>query len=63
MGKGKVHYIEVISDSDGEEEVGRAQGSEHSSSYDEKSRVEDKDVEKPHVKAKFGFISTLSGVP
>jgi hypothetical protein len=35
MGKGKVHYIEVLSDSDGEEEAGRAQGSEHSNSDDE----------------------------
>jgi hypothetical protein len=35
MGKGKVHYIEVLSDSDGKEEAGRAQGSEHSNSDDE----------------------------
>jgi hypothetical protein len=35
MGKGKVHYIEVLPDSDEEEEAGREQGSEHNSSDDE----------------------------
>jgi hypothetical protein len=53
MGKGKVHYIEVISDSDREEEVGQTRGGEQSNMDDEQ----------PHVEAKGGTISSLSGVP
>jgi len=53
MGKGKVHYIEVISYSDGEVEVGQAHGSQHRITNDEK----------PHMEAKGGVIATLSGVP
>jgi hypothetical protein len=53
MGKGKVHYIEVLSDSDGEEEAGQAQGNEHNSLDDEQ----------PHEEVKGGTIATLSGVP
>jgi hypothetical protein len=53
MGKGKVHYIEVLSDSDGEEETGQAQDNEHDSPVDEQ----------PHEEVKSGAIATLSGVP
>jgi hypothetical protein len=53
MGKGKVHYIEVLSDSDGEEEKGQEQESEHDSLVDEN----------PHEEVKSGAIATLSGVP
>jgi hypothetical protein len=53
MGKGKVHYIEVLSDSDGEEETGQAQESEHDSPIDEH----------PYEEVKSGVISTLSSVP
>jgi hypothetical protein len=53
MGKGKAHYIKVLSDSDGDQEVGQSQGNEHNSLDDEK----------PHEEVKGGTISTLSGVP
>jgi hypothetical protein len=53
MGKGKVHYIEVLSYSDGEEEAGQAQDNEHDSPV----------VEHPHEEVKSGTISTLFGVP
>jgi hypothetical protein len=54
MGKGKVHYIEVHSDSDEEEEEAtQGQGNEQGDSSDEQPRVE----------AKGGTIATLSGTP
>lgn len=49
MGKGKVHYIEALFDSDGEEEAEQIQSSEHSSSDDEE--------------IKSGVIAILSGTP
>jgi hypothetical protein len=63
MGKGKVHYIEVLPDSDEEEEAGREQGSEHNSSDDEQPRVEAKGVEQQCIETKGVTIATLSGVP
>jgi hypothetical protein len=53
MGKGKVHYIEVLSNSDREEEAGLAQGNEHNCSDDEQ----------PHEEVKGETIATLSSVP
>jgi hypothetical protein len=54
MGKGKVHYIEVHSDSDEEEEeVTQEQGNEQGGSSDEQPREEAKGV----------TIATLSGTP
>jgi hypothetical protein len=63
MGKDKVFYIEVLSNSDGEEEAGRAQGNKHNIPDDEQPRMEDKDFEQTRVEAKGGTISTLSGGP
>jgi hypothetical protein len=53
MGKGKVHYIEVHSDSDEEEEVAPEQGNEKGDSTEEKPQEEAKEV----------AIATLSGTP
>jgi hypothetical protein len=53
MGKGKMHYIEVLLDSDEEEAKKRVQDNELNSSYDEK----------PHEEAKGGTIATLSCTP
>jgi hypothetical protein len=54
MGKGKVHYIEVHSDSDEEEEEAtQGQGNKQGDSSDEQPRVE----------AKGGTIATLLGTP
>jgi hypothetical protein len=44
MGKGKVHYIEVHSDSDEEEEVASEQGIEQGDSIEEKPQEEAKEV-------------------
>jgi hypothetical protein len=53
MGKGKVHYIEVLSDSYEEEEAQQVQDNEHDRSVDEQ----------PHEEVKSGAITTLPSVP
>jgi hypothetical protein len=54
MGKGKVHYIEVHSNSDKEqEEVTQEQGNEQGGSSDEQPREEAKGV----------IVATLLGTP
>jgi predicted aspartyl protease len=53
MGKGKAHYIEVLSDSEEEEEAEKVQDNEQDKSTDEK----------PHEEVKSGAITTLLSVP
>jgi hypothetical protein len=53
MGKGKAHYIEVLSDSEEEEEAEQVQDSEQDKSTDEQL----------HEEVKSGAIATLSSVP
>lgn len=53
MGKGKVHYIEVLLDSGEEEEAGQVQDGEHSSG----------DVEQPSVETHGRTIVVLLGAP
>jgi hypothetical protein len=53
MGKGKLHYIKVLPNSDGEEEEGQAQGNEQ-------NNLDDGQL---HEEVKGGIISTLSCVP
>jgi hypothetical protein len=53
MGKGKAHYIEVLSNSEEEEEAKQAQDCEQKKSIEEH----------PHGEAKSGAITTLSSVP
>jgi hypothetical protein len=53
MGKGKAHYIEVLSESEDEEEVEQAHDCEQDKSAEEQ----------PQEEAKSGAIATLSSVP
>jgi hypothetical protein len=53
MGKGKAHYIEVLSDSEEEEEAKQVQDNEQDRSA----------KEQPHEEVKSGAIATLSSVP
>jgi hypothetical protein len=53
VGKGKAHYIEVLSNSEEEEEAKLVQGDEQDKSTDMQ----------PHEEVKSGAIATLSGVP
>jgi hypothetical protein len=53
MGKGKAHYIEVLSDSEEEEEAEQVQDCEQDKSVEEQ----------PHEEVKSGAIATLSSVP
>jgi hypothetical protein len=63
LGKGKVHYIEVLPDSDEEVVARRDQGNEHNSLDDEHPQVEANGVEQQRDETKGVTIVTLSGVP
>jgi hypothetical protein len=63
MGKGKVHYIEVLPYIDEEEEARDEQGNEHNSSDYEQPWVEAKSVEEHRVETKSMTIATLTDIP
>jgi hypothetical protein len=60
MGKGKAHYIEVLSHEEGDEETSHVPGEVHDSPEEEQPHNEG---ESPREEPKKVVIATLSGVP
>ena len=76
MGKGKVHYIEVVSDSDEEETIGPTHDNDSNNSGEEHPHethpgertqpqmgAPPREEAKPRAPVKGGVIVTLSGAP
>jgi hypothetical protein len=63
MGKGKAHYIEVLSDGEDDEETSHALGEVHNSPEEEQPHSEVREDESQREEPKKVVIATLSGVP
>lgn len=59
MGKEKIHYIEVVSDSEEDENTELVQNSK----YEESDEEQPQDENLAHIDTKDGTIASLSGTP
>jgi hypothetical protein len=62
MGKGKAHYVEVISNEEDDEETSHDQGETHGNPKEEQPQGAVQKYESPHTEPKKAVIATLSGV-